>query len=297
MSIPLFARGELFGLVKIGTRQDGARFSAQDLRYASTICEYICRIVDDQMSFALQRSALDRARHEKRLLEKYASVGSLAAGIVGRINSPLDAALRYTGLVRSQLDFDDRRAEYLSQVRAGLERISDITASLAGLYVVPRDPADTRDVVDIHSLIDEAVSVFRMPRQNQVRIKVFHDGPLLVRADRAMRHVFTNIIKNAFEAMPGGGELNIRSEIKQAGLQIVFQDTGCGMTIHDQKRLFEPFFTTKPKEAGNGIGLALCRDIIERYGGRIVVKSAPGAGSTFTILFPRSILAQEERGV
>jgi len=292
LSIPLLAGGYLFGLVKIGTRQDGARFSAQDLRYASTLCGYICRIVEDQLRFSLQRGELDRARCEKMALEKYASVGSLAAGIVGQINSPLDAALRYTGLVRPHLDFDGRGSEYLSLVRAGLEHISDITASLSGLYALPGDPAVTLDVVDIHGLIDEAVSVFRSQRRHQVRINVCHGGPLLVRADRALRHVFTNIIKNAFEAMPGGGELNISSEIKQAGLQIVFHDTGCGITSHDQKRLFEPFFTTKPEKAGNGIGLSFCKDIIERYGGRIVVKSAPGEGSTFTVLFPRSVLVQ-----
>lgn len=291
ISIPLFASGEFFGFIKIGTRPDGVRFSAQDLRFANALCGHICRIVEDQMRFTCQRSGLDHAMQEKSSLEKFAAVGSLAAGIAGRVNSPLDGALRYAGLVRAHLDNDERHKEYLALIKQGLERIAGITASLAGLYGPSCGCPDREESVDIHQLIDEAVDVFSSSCKDTVRIIVQHDGPLRVRSDQAVRHVFTNMIKNAIEAMPDGGTLTISSEVKQAGLRIVFQDTGSGITAEHQRKIFEPFFTTKPEGAGSGFGLALCKDIVERYGGRIGVKSAPEQGSAFTILFPRSMLA------
>jgi two-component system NtrC family sensor kinase len=139
-------------------------------------------------------------------------------------------------------------------------------------------------------MLDEAVDVFFLMFRDNVRLVRRYNGQMRILMDANIRHVFTNIIKNALEAMPHGGELEISSQVKQAGLQIVFRDTGSGIPHDHQDMIFEPFFTTKPAGAGNGFGLAICKDIVARYGGRIAVKSTPGQGSVFTILFPKDII-------
>jgi signal transduction histidine kinase len=291
MAIPLFVQGSLFGLLKIGTKGNGQNFFQKDLRFANALCQHTCRIVEDQIAFTKTRAALDRVAREKSALQKYCTVGNLAAGIVGEINSPLDGALRYTGLMISQMDGSMRQQEYLREMKQGLERIADITANLSRMgNPTHMQPAD-QPAIDVHQLLNESVDVFSASFKNSIKIIANYRGPLRVRMDKNVRHVFTNVIKNALDAMASGGELEISSEVKQAGLQIYFRDTGSGISLEHQERIFEPFFTTKPKGAGTGLGLALCRDIVAKYGGRMGVKSAPGKGSTFTILFPREILA------
>jgi len=110
-------------------------------------------------------------------------------------------------------------------------------------------------------------------------------GLPLVR-DLGLSHVFVNIIKNSLDAMPLGGKLDIFTDAKKAGIEIVFKDTGCGIPDDFKEKIFEPFFTTKEKEKGAGLGLAICKEIINRYHGEIRVESIMGRGSKFVIFLP-----------
>ena len=94
MSIQLLVSGELFGLLKIGVKTDGTDFTKEDSRFADALCSQTCRIVEDQISFTKTRRAMDLLNREKAVLEKYCTVGKLASGIVGQINSPLGGRQR-----------------------------------------------------------------------------------------------------------------------------------------------------------------------------------------------------------
>jgi signal transduction histidine kinase len=99
--------------------------------------------------------------------------------------------------------------------------------------------------------------------------------------------VFCNLTKNALEAMPYGGELNISTRMTPDDTAVIeFRDTGTGFAPENAEAIFEPFFTTKDKGKGTGLGLAICRDIIERHHGRITAENAPGGGSIFTVYLP-----------
>jgi signal transduction histidine kinase len=291
MSIQLLVSGELFGLLKLGGKTDGTDFTKEDSRFANVLCSQTCRIVEDQISFTKKRRAINLLNREKAVLEKYCTVGKLASGIVGQINSPLDGALRYSGLMLSHMNNGSKHYEYLCQVRNGLGRIADITSSLlcVGKSVYTQEAG--HPAIDMHKLLNESLDVFPHFFKNSIRAIANYQGVLAVRMDKSILHVFTNMIKNALDAMPDGGELEISTEVKQAGLQINFRDTGIGMSQEQQVRIFEPFFTTKPKGSGSGLGLAICKEIVAKYGGRIGVKSSPGNGAIFTILFPKDILA------
>jgi two-component system NtrC family sensor kinase len=101
-----------------------------------------------------------------------------------------------------------------------------------------------------------------------------------------MRQVFLNIIKNGVEAMPHGGTLSVATKIEDNHLMIVVRDTGMGMDEEVKEKIFDAFFTTKEEVRGVGLGLSVCYGIIQDHGGTIDVESAPGKGSTFTVLLP-----------
>ena len=100
--------------------------------------------------------------------------------------------------------------------------------------------------------------------------------------------VFCNLIKNAVEAMAGGGTLTISCcpDKDDSVVMVQFQDTGQGFDPADSEAIFEPFFTTKRSSKGTGLGLAICKDIIEKYNGKITAQNAPNKGCIFTVFLP-----------
>ena len=102
--------------------------------------------------------------------------------------------------------------------------------------------------------------------------------------------MFTNIILNAQQAMPGGGSLRIETRRASLGrvrqLEMRFEDTGPGIPVENRKRIFEPFFTTKEVGKGTGLGLAICYSIVRQHGGSIRAENVPGSGARFLLSFP-----------
>ena len=106
-------------------------------------------------------------------------------------------------------------------------------------------------------------------------------------------HVFINIIKNALQAMPQGGNLKVDGNIGSQDIAIHFQDTGSGLTHEELSQIFQPFYSTKEGTQGLGLGLPICRKILERYSGQLMVESQPEKGTKLTILLPKSGLGEE----
>jgi signal transduction histidine kinase len=132
-----------------------------------------------------------------------------------------------------------------------------------------------------------------------VRITLALDTPApLIRADATrLRQALGNLLRNALEAMPGGGELRVRTAgaggATPGTVAVVIEDTGIGIPPEDLPRIFEPFFTTK--QGGTGLGLALAQKTVVGHAGRIEVRSVPGSGSGFTVTLPVAAEAVEAR--
>ena len=124
--------------------------------------------------------------------------------------------------------------------------------------------------------------------EHQITVRRVEETPLppVTFDPKQMHQVLINLLKNALEAMPQGGEITITTRVKGANVEISLADTGEGMSPEVAGNIFQPYFTTKEK--GTGLGLAICQSIIQEHGGVISVASTPGRGTTFTIQLPLS---------
>ena len=111
-----------------------------------------------------------------------------------------------------------------------------------------------------------------------------HELPHLDEIHRDIEQYMVNLVRNALEAMPRGGTLNVRTAARGGTVSIEVADDGPGITEEQRTRLFVPYFTTK--KGGTGLGLAIVQGIVSDHGGRVEVQSAPGAGTTFTLILP-----------
>jgi signal transduction histidine kinase len=145
------------------------------------------------------------------------------------------------------------------------------------------------ETVEMEPLVDEALDL-TLGTEARAKIQVHRevlDGASVVRTDPGLvRHLITNLVANAVDAMPGGGRLDVQARRDGQDVVLRIVDTGTGMAPDVKRRIFEPFFTTKATGKGTGLGLAICKEIARALKGRIDVESEPGRGSVFTVRFP-----------
>lgn len=233
----------------------------------------------------LQESLVELSAAHEQLVrqERLAAIGQLASTIGHELRNPLGVISNAVYLLRS--DFGPEPAEPAKRHLATAEReISAATVIVSDLLEFARERTPVRADVDIAALVDEVLSVLPPPTGTTARADVPRDG-LTVNVDRDMlRQVLLNLVGNAYQAMPEGGELVVRVTERDGAVRVAVTDTGTGMDEDTRARLFEPFFTTKAR--GVGLGLAVSKRIVEAHRGTIDVESVPGRGTTFTIGIP-----------
>ncbi len=144
----------------------------------------------------------------------------------------------------------------------------------------------------INSLIEETLRLIQIPENIEV-IKEFEEIPKIYVDANRLKRVFKNLIENSIQAMPKGGKLTIKTRKNEDSVEIIFKDTGVGISKENMKKIFTPFFTTKAK--GVGIGLSICRKFVKEHNGEIKVESEEGKGSVFTVILPIKKLKGGER--
>jgi len=216
--------------------------------------------------------------------ERLATIGKLTSKVAHELNNPLDGILRYINLALRIIEQEnlEKPKEYLLQCRQGLMRMVQIVSEL--LEFSRSSYAFSEEYVKIEQIIEDAIKTMDLASNIRVLRNYAPDTPQ-IRSDNLFQ-VFCNLIKNAVDAMPDGGQLSISTRLAADNTTVVeFRDTGNSFAPENAEVIFEPFFTTS-KGKGTGLGLAICKDIIERYHGRITAENAPEAGSIFTVYLP-----------
>lgn len=237
---------------------------------------------------------------ERKRLERLRALGEIASGVAHDFNNALFAIVGYTELITEKVTEPDLLRD-LSALRRAANDASRIVRRMEAFY---KTQAASFIPLDVNEVISDAVDMTRPrwkihPQVQGIRIDVvtlLTDLPTVQGDSAELREVFTNLVFNAVDAMPRGGTLTIESRHDGDKVVVTVRDTGIGMDEATRSRVFEAFYTTKGAK-GSGLGLSLCNGIVGRHGGTIEVESAPGAGSTFTVILPVSrqvIAAQRE---
>ena len=229
-----------------------------------------------------------RISMERRLAvsERLAAVGKLAARVAHELNNPLDGILRYTNLAIRRLaeSGDEKATAYLESAKTGIVRMSRI---ISDLLEFSRSAPGVFEQATINKIVEDALSAME-GRIRDAEVSVvcnFLRTDMPVVRGSSIFQVCCNLIKNAADAMPDGGTLTIVTDIVDRDVVLRFEDNGVGLP-EDPERIFEPFFTTKAPGQGTGLGLAVCRELIERYSGSIVARRRQPCGAEFTIKIP-----------
>jgi len=297
---------EVFGNGFGDSLQAGARFSpspahvATELRSkdgaAVPVSESVAVLTDREgnvvgaVKVFQDLSEVTRLREEVRQKDRLAAVGQMAATVAHEIRNPLGGIEGFAALLARDIQEDDPRRRLVEKILAGTRSLNRVVSELLAFT----RPMELKfEEIDAEDLLRSVLVLAGDERDGvDVRIKSeLREKRDKLRADREMlAQALLNLVLNAFQSMPQGGELEIgisaepRSEQGPASVMVTFTDTGCGMAKEVLPRIFEPFFTTKEK--GTGLGLALASRVIEGHGGRIAVSSEEGLGSTFEVRLP-----------
>ncbi len=223
--------------------------------------------------------------HEQRLSE----IGLLATGVAHEIHNPLSSIELALSSLREDLDDPGKAGanlEYLGIARNEITKCLEVTDGLMRLSEPPRD---LRGLVRLRKLIPEVVSLlsYQMKQAGIAANLDLSEGLRVVAADSDMRMIVINLAQNALHAMPDSGTLTITGRRVGANIELVFEDTGIGIPESHIDKIFLPFWSHRADTStGRGLGLSICRAIIERYGGTIAVQSTVGVGTTFTVRLP-----------
>jgi two-component system NtrC family sensor kinase len=225
-----------------------------------------------------------------------AALGKLAAGIAHEVNNPLAVIKEKVGWLRDLLSEEDiakseNYQEFEDAVRKidhHVERAKKVTHRLLGFA---RRMEPIQEKVELNRLLDETIEFLRNEahyRNIQILTQYSPDLPQIVSDTAQLQQVFLNLLNNAIDAIGKDGEIRVETSLnpKDRNIVIVIKDNGPGIPNEVLNRIFDPFFTTKEVGKGTGLGLSISYSIVEKLGGRIMVASQEGQGTTFTIYLP-----------
>ncbi|NLD44989.1 MAG: PAS domain S-box protein [Chloroflexi bacterium] len=282
------ARDGVFHAQSVNIRKDG---SPIDLEIRATAFTFQGR----RCLLSVDTDVTERVASHRALLraEKLRALGQMAGGVAHDFNNLLVAIRGSCNLALLEMELHpDTAREDLGRVLASTADAAEAVRRLQSLY---RDVEDTSDLIPVQldDLVGDVVALTQPRWKDEaqrdghtVHVDLELGGPPVIMGNPGeLRRVLNNLVVNALDAMPSGGTLTLRTAQEGDWSVVAVGDTGIGMTDAEQAQLFEPFYTTKGT-AGSGLGLAMSLGIVERHGGRILVRSAPGQGSTFTVCIP-----------
>jgi len=285
---------ELVQLNEVKRKQTAITQQLQsDILRATGELASVSRLLDaERDARAAEHAASERERAAEetvRRTEKLAAAGRMAATIAHEINNPLDAITNLLYLLRSQRHTEEGTV-LLNELDHQLMRLGHITKQTLGLYRESGTPVAAR----LSSVLDEAVTLYKAPiasRKVSLATDYSGDTDVYVRPGE-LRQVFANLISNALYVAPEGSKIELALERKEAkgkkGVAVCVRDEGPGISSTNLERIFDAFFTTK-ENFGTGLGLWVCKGIVEKYDGSLAVTTSTEAdshGSCFTVWLP-----------
>lgn len=297
--IPFLIKNKLIGFCNLGRKINRGMFSTEDLNLLTTLAQQAAIVLENAKLYEEQKKAKILMRRADRL----ASLGTLAAGLAHEIRNPLTSIATFAELLPERKDDEEFMSSFCGIARSEAERIKIL---LTELLDYARPTAPKLEDSDINGVVESMVLfIGKEAEKKEVRVLAeFAEGLPKIMVDKhQIKQVFLNLLMNAIEAVPSGGEITIatRSFAPRGNMDFVrieIRDTGVGIPEENLDRIFDPFFTTKhdsDTHVGTGLGLAIAHQIVQEHRGSIDVESRIGKGTTFYVNLPINPLLYERR--
>lgn len=231
-----------------------------------------------------------RLQQEVIQQEKMAAIGMLAGGVAHEINNPLGGILAFTQLIMRDVKSDDSLKADLLEIERAAIRCKKIVADLLD-FSRASSGKEIQDL-DINVLIEKIVPFIKAEIKAlniDLKLETNQNLPSVYGNANRLQQVVLNLLTNACQAMPSGGELFVRTYSNDGCVCVEVEDTGCGISKENISKIFDPFFTTKPTGKGTGLGLSISYRIVREHEGIINVESEPNRGAKFIVRLPASV--------
>lgn len=245
----------------------------------------------DQQANQLEELVAENQLLKQRVdqMQRLTALGELVSTTTHEFNNVLMTILNYAKMGMRHRD-DATRDKALDKIYAAAERANKITNSVLGMA---RNRGNQAETTDLGKLIEQTMVL--MERElNKYRVAVelqIEEVPAIQAIGNQLQQVLLNLLINARQAMPEGGQLIVRLYQQDESVHLAVRDFGTGIPVDKLKKIFDPYFSTKdgPDESGKGgtgLGLAACKNIVDAHGGKIRVESTVGKGTCFTLKLP-----------
>ncbi|MCQ3937216.1 MAG: hypothetical protein DPW18_09235 [Chloroflexi bacterium] len=297
---------QILGIIDVEHRMQSA-FSHNDLIAMESLAGILASVISSANRYQKLRQTIRQLREteielnarmeaqrsaESRLLQaaKLAAVGEMAAGVAHELNNPLTTVTGFSELVLEDFPADSPHRQELELVLQEARRASSVVRRLLDFS---RQGERVRTSADLNEVVNDVIALTRhLIQTNRVNLhlELGESLPWVSIDTNQMKQVLLNLIHNALQAMPKGGELRVTTHKgnreNRNWVVMTVKDSGVGISPEDQARIFEPFFTTKGDRGGTGLGLSVTYGIVADHGGTIEVSSHPGDGSSFEVWLP-----------
>jgi signal transduction histidine kinase len=301
LCLPLKAKSKLIGVLEVINKLDDTPFTEEDTFLLSIFAYHATVAIENARLYSeLKDNLEEEVQVQKKLAEydKTEALGQMASSVAHEFNNLLMHIQGNISLMLLDVDSSHPHNERLKSIEQSVMRGSDVSKQLLGFA---RGGKYDVKKMDLNEIVEKSSQVFGRTK-NEIKIfRKYQTDVWTVEADQGqIEHVLLNLYRNAWQAMPGGGELYLgvknihldREFVRPYNLdpgdyvKISIRDTGVGMDNDSQERIFDPFFTTKETVRGTGMGLPSAYGIISNHKGVITVQSVLGEGTTFSIYLP-----------
>ncbi|MBN1449944.1 MAG: response regulator [Anaerolineales bacterium] len=286
MFVPVM-RLNVNSLLFAGRSQDEPSFREADLETFLILSNQAATALENARLYAELREYVKQVEESQRALlqaEKMAAAGRLSASIAHEINNPLQSVQNCLHLAGREDLPEEQRSEYFELAKTELNRLMSTVQRMLDFY---RPGAITPDKVDLRSILQHVINLMAKQFEKEeilVQIDVPENLPAVVAVGSQIQQVLINLLLNSLDAMPAGGEIQIRANSVKGGVEILVQDNGPGIPDERLPHVFEPFFSTK--EGGTGLGLTVSYNIVTAHGGTLELVSNNRPGACFRVYLP-----------
>lgn len=296
LALPLTERGQSWGLVVFGDMEHSHRFSPRELDLArATVAHAATALENSHLMSDLEASLRDLKEAQNRLIQtaRLTAMGELAAAVAHQINNPLTTIVLDTELLLLKEPAGTKNYEILNAIsRAGKRAAGVVRRLLASARPntnsIPPQPINVvQTVEEILTLVNSYLNRAGIVLERRLPDELL---PPVMAVPGELDDVWLNLILNAHDALTGRPDPQIWVEITWEPdadmLEVIVRDNGPGIPVEIMNEIFKPFFTTKPAGEGTGLGLHICRQVVDRVGGTVHVETSLDKGTTFTVRLP-----------